>query len=114
MKKIFFIFSFLLMIHSLSATHAYVYEGAVIDNVTYSLSGDFSYTCDFDNCAVVGFPYNLPFVSVSMQGNQIRALSIDYDLFIRYCKKPGTTYYDLPVIVKEKDQQYNCYIRIHY
>lgn len=114
MKKIFFIFSFLLMIHSLSARYVDVYEGAVLDHVTYDFSDQFIYYCDFENCPVVGLPYNLPFVSVSMVGNDIKYLYIGYDLFMEYCKKPGMTYYDLPIVVKKNEYKYNCYIRIHY
>lgn len=114
MKKILFIFSFMLIIHSLSAKYVNVYEGAILDQVTYDFSDQFTYYCDFDNCPVVGLPYNLPFVSVGFYDSQIRYLYIGYDHFIEYCKKPGMTYYDLPIVVKKNDQKYNCYIRIHY
>lgn len=113
MKKLLFVFIFLLSLVNLSATS--VYDGSIVDVAHYNLSGDFVYESSFTDCHLYGFPYNLPFVNVpSMTSGNIRIFSISEFLFKEYCYKANTDHYDLPVLMEQYGTIYNCFIRIMY
>lgn len=113
MKKLLFVFIFLSSLLNLSATD--VHDGAIVDVVYYTRSGDFVYNSSFTDCHLYGFPNSLPFVSVpSMNPGNIHIFKITDFLFTEYCYKPNTDHYDLPVLMEQNGRIYNCYIRIMY
>lgn len=113
MKKLLFVFAFVMSVLTTSATS--VYDGAIVDVARYDLSGEFVYDSSFTDCHLYGFPTNLPFVAVpSMSSGDIHRFTISEDLFREYCYKPNTDHYDSPVLMEQNGQVYSCYIRIMY
>lgn len=113
MKKLLFVFAFVLSLLTTSATS--VYDRAIVDVAFHNLSGDFVYNSSFNDCHLYGFPTSLPFVNVpSMSSGDIHKFVIEEDNFMRYCYKSNTDHYDLPVLMEQNGTIYSCFIRIMY